>query len=44
MKFQVTLRGRQIIRNAVVQAQLKYDEMDRPLIVSESVTVYDDKL
>jgi uncharacterized repeat protein (TIGR01451 family) len=44
MKFQVTLRGRQIARNAVVQAQLKYDEMDRPLIVSESVTVYDDKL
>ena len=44
MKFQVTLRGRQITRNAVVQAQLKYDEMDRPLIVSESVTVYDDKL
>lgn len=44
MKFQVTLRGKQITRNAVVQAQLKYDEMDRPLIVSESVTVYDDKL
>ena len=44
MKFQVTLRGKQITRNAVVQAQLKYEEMDRPLIVSESVTVYDDKL
>lgn len=44
MKFQVTLRGNQITRNAVVQAQLKYEEMDRPLIVSESVTVYDDKL
>ncbi|MFM8726647.1 MAG: hypothetical protein ACKON9_16160, partial [Planctomycetaceae bacterium] len=35
MKFQVTLRGKQITRNAVVQAQLKYEEMDRPLIVSE---------
>lgn len=42
-KFQVTLQGQQAIRNAVVQAQLKYDEMDKPLIVSESVTVFDDQ-
>jgi len=42
-RFQVTLQGQQAIRNAVVQAQLKYDEMDKPLIVSESVTVFDDQ-
>ncbi len=42
-KFQVTLQGQQVIRNAVVQAQLKYDELEKPLIVSEAVTVFDDQ-
>jgi len=42
-KFQVTLQGQQAIRNAVVQAQLKYDEMDKPLIVSESLPLLDDQ-
>ena len=42
-RFQVTLQGQQVIRNAVVQAQLKYDELEKPLIVSEAVTVFDDQ-
>ena len=43
MTFQLTLQGQQAITNAVVEAFLKYDEMQKPLIVSESVTVYDDR-
>lgn len=43
MTFQVTLQGEQPIRNSLVQASLKYDEMPEPLIVSESVTVFDDR-
>jgi uncharacterized repeat protein (TIGR01451 family) len=43
MTFQVTLQGESPIRNALVQAQLKYDEMPEPLIVTESVTVFDDR-
>ncbi len=43
MTFQLTLQGQQGVRNALVQAYLKYDEMQEPLIVSESVTVYDDQ-
>jgi uncharacterized repeat protein (TIGR01451 family) len=41
--FQLILQGREAVRNAVVQSQLKYDEMTQPLIVSESVTVFDDQ-
>jgi len=43
LPFQVTLQGREAVRNAVIQAQLKYDEMTQPLIISESVTVFDDQ-
>ena len=43
LPFQVTLQGREALRNAVIQAQLKYDEMTQPLIISESVTVFDDQ-
>jgi uncharacterized repeat protein (TIGR01451 family) len=43
LPFQLTLQGREAVRNAVVQAQLKYDEMTQPLILSESVTVFDDQ-
>ena len=43
MTFQLTLQGQQAVKNAVVEAFLKYDEMQKPLIVSESVTVYDDR-
>lgn len=44
MTFQMTLQGERPVRNAVVQASLRYDEMPEPLIVSESVTVFDDRL
>ena len=43
MTFQLTLQGQQGVRNALVQAYLKYDEMQDPLIVSESVTVLNDQ-
>jgi len=43
MTFQLTLQGEQPVRNARVQASLKYAEMPEPLIVSESVTVFDDR-
>ena len=43
MTFQLTLQGEKAVRNARVQAYLKYDEMQDALIVSESVTVYDDR-
>ena len=43
MTFQLTLQGQQGVRNALVQAYLKYDEMQEPPIVSESVTVFDDQ-
>jgi uncharacterized repeat protein (TIGR01451 family) len=43
MTFQLTLQGEQPVKNARVQASLKYAEMPEPLIVSESVTVFDDR-
>jgi len=43
MTFQLTLQGEAPIRNASVQAFLKCDEMAEALIVSESVTVFDDR-
>lgn len=42
--FQLVLQGQEPIRNGVVKAQLKYAEMQEPLVVSESVTVYSDSL
>lgn len=42
--FQITLQGQESLRNAVVRAQLRYDEMETPLVISESVTVFDDAL
>jgi uncharacterized repeat protein (TIGR01451 family) len=41
--FQIKLQGQQPIRNAPVKASLTYDEMTEPLVVSESVTVFDDR-
>lgn len=41
--FQIKLQGRQKVRNAPVKASLIYDEMPEPLVVSESVTVFDDR-
>lgn len=43
MTFQLTLQGESPARNARVQAFLKCDEMTEALIVSESVTVFDDQ-
>lgn len=43
MTYQVTLQGEKPVRNAHVEAYLTYDEMPEPLIVSESVTVIDDR-
>jgi len=43
MTFQLTLQGETPARNARVQAFLKCDEMEEALIVSESVTVFDDR-
>ena len=43
MTFQLTLQGESPVRNARVQAFLKCDEMTEALIVSESVTVFDDQ-
>lgn len=43
MTFQLTLQGQQAVKNAVVEAFLKYDEMQKPMTVAESVTVYDDR-
>jgi len=43
MTFQLTLQGEAPIRNASVQAFLKCDEMAEALIVSGSVTVFDDR-
>ncbi len=42
--FQLMLQGQEAVRNGVVKAQLKYAEMQEPLVVSESVTVYSDNL
>lgn len=42
--FQLVLQGQEAVRNGVVKAQLKYAEMQEPLVVSESVTVYSDSL
>ncbi len=44
MTFTIKLQGQAAVKNAVVQGSLKYDEMAEPLIVSESVTVFDDRL
>lgn len=40
--FQLILQGQEPVRNGMVVAQLKYAEMQEPLVVSESVTVYAD--
>lgn len=40
--FDIKLKGRQPLRNGVVKATIEYDQMDQPLIVSESVTVFEE--
>lgn len=40
--FELKLQGSQPVRNGAVRARVKYAQMEEPLIVSESVTVYED--
>lgn len=42
--FELKLRGEKPIRNGVVKAHLQYKQMNEPLIVSESVTIYREDL
>jgi len=42
MTFELKLQGEQQARNARVLASLSYDQMPKPLIVSEAVTIFDD--
>jgi len=42
--YRLSLQGDLPVQNALVKAHLKYDGMDQPLVVSESVTVYSDSL
>ena len=41
--FELKLQGVRPVRNGVVKASVKYTQMETPLIVSESVTVYEDR-
>ena len=43
MTFELKLQGERPARNALVRASLKYEQMTEPLIVSESVTIFDDR-
>lgn len=40
--FQLKLRGKEPVRNGLVSAKIQYLQMEQPLVVSESVTVYRD--
>ena len=43
MTFELKLQGERPAQNALVRASLKYEQMTEPLIVSESVTIFDDR-
>ena len=43
MTFELKLQGERPAQNALVRASLKYEQMNEPLIVSESVTIFDDR-
>ncbi len=43
MTFELKLQGQKPAQNAVVRASLKYEQMREPLIVSESVNIFDDR-
>ncbi len=43
MTFKLTLQGQKPTTNAPVEAYLMCDEMQKPLVVTESVTVFDDR-
>lgn len=42
--FELKLRGQQQVNNGMVEATVQYEHMNAPLVVSESVTVYDERL
>lgn len=42
--FELKLRGRAEVQNGAVKAMVQYKQMSDPLIVSESVTVFDERL
>ncbi|MEQ9410592.1 MAG: hypothetical protein RIK87_22845 [Fuerstiella sp.] len=41
--FELKLKGVRPVRNGVVEASVRYAQMERPLVVSESVTIYEDR-
>jgi len=43
MTFELKLQGERPAQNALVRASLKYEQMKEPLIVSRSVTIFDDR-
>lgn len=43
MTFELKLQGERPAQNALVRASLKYEQMKEPLIVTESVTIFDDR-
>ncbi len=43
MTFELKLQGERPARNALVRASLTYEQMKEPLIVTESVTIFDDR-
>ena len=42
--FELKLRGRNQVNNGMVEATVQHEHMNGPLVVSESVTVYDERL
>lgn len=42
--FQIKLTGARPVRNGLVKARVRYRQMQEPLVVSESVTVYRDNI
>jgi len=42
--FELKLKGKQPVSNGMVEATVQYEHMNAPLVVSESVTVYDERL
>ncbi|MEZ6127359.1 MAG: hypothetical protein R3C59_01590 [Planctomycetaceae bacterium] len=42
--FELKLRGKKPVRNGVVKARLQYKQMNEPMVISESVTIYSDNL
>lgn len=42
--FELKLRGNAAVENAAVKAMVNYKQMNEPLIISESVTIYDERL